>query len=129
MSLDPADLPGEVLTFLVERHLAVLTTLRPDGTPHAVPVGFTFDASTRTARVITDGASRKARNVAAGTRAVLTQVDGARWLSLEGPATVSDDATAVADAVARYADRYRVPRVNPTRVVLIVQVDRVLGRG
>ena len=135
MALDPADLPAEVLDFLAERHLATLTTLRPDGTPHVVPVGFTFDRDAGLVRVITDGASRKARNVAAAVdhpvrgRAVVSQVDRGRWLSLEGPARVTDDPARVAEAVRRYAERYRTPSVNPTRVALEIRVDRVLGRG
>ena len=44
MSLDLDALPADVLDFLTERHLATLTTLRRDGTPHVVPVGFTYDA-------------------------------------------------------------------------------------
>jgi hypothetical protein len=55
------------------------------------------------------------------------QVDGRRWATLEGTAVVREDAGAVADAEARYAQRYRVPRVNPARVVLEISVDRVLG--
>jgi len=134
VALDPANLPADALAFLAERHLATLTTLRPDGSPHVTPVGFTFDAEQRTVRVITDGASRKARNVAAAAgdrvrgRAVVCQVDGARWLALEGVAEVVRDPDAVADAERRYAGRYRQPRENPTRVVVAVAVDRVLGR-
>ncbi len=134
MALDPAALPDAALTFLAERHLATLTTLRTDGTPHVVAVGFTFDPERHLVRVITDGGSRKARNVQAGAgdpvrgRAVICQVDGARWLALEGPATLARAADAVADAERRYAVRYRTPRENPTRVVLEVAVDRVLGR-
>lgn len=130
MAMDPTALPEEVMAFLAERHLATLTTLRPDGTPHVVPVGFTWDDDARLVRVITDGASKKARNVVDGSaRAVVSQVDGARWLSLEGVPRVSDDPDRVAEAVARYAVRYRQPRENPTRVVIEVAVDRVLGRG
>lgn len=135
MSLDPHDLPEPVLAFLIERHLATLTTLRPDGTPHVAAVGFTYDPVAGLARVITDGGSRKARNIVAAAgdpvrgRAVLAQIDGARWLALEGPARVAHEPDVVADAVARYAVRYRQPRVNPSRVALLVQVDRVLGRG
>ncbi|HSK27518.1 MAG TPA: TIGR03618 family F420-dependent PPOX class oxidoreductase [Jiangellales bacterium] len=127
MALDPAGLPPAALDFLAQRHLATLTTLRPDGTPHVVPVGFTWDAATGLARVITSRTSRKARNVAAGTRAVLCQVEGRRWLSLEGPARLRPEAEAVHDAERRYALRYREPRPNPERVVLEVVVDRVLG--
>ena len=128
MAYDPHDLPAGVLEFLRERHLATLTTLRPDGTPHVVAVGFTWDDGARLVRVITNGPSRKARNVAAGSaRAVVAQVDGRRWLSLEGVPVVSDDPERVAEAVRRYAGRYREPSANPTRVVLEIAVDRVLG--
>ncbi len=128
MRFDPRQLPDPVLAFLIDRQLATLTTLHADGRPHVVPVGFTFDASTGLARVITDGASVKAGNAARGGRAVLCQVDRGRWLSVEGVASVDRDPSAVADAEARYAVRYRVPRVNPARVVLLVAVDRITGR-
>jgi PPOX class probable F420-dependent enzyme len=129
----PVDLdhlsPG-LLTFLTERHLATLTTLRPDGTPHVVPVGFTFDAATRTARVITSGTSAKARHVRDGReRVAVCQVEGRRWVTLEGAAVVRDDRESVADAEARYARRYRQPRENPLRVVVEISVDRVLGNA
>lgn len=128
MSLDLDRLPDAVIDFLVERHLASLTTLGADGSPHVVPVGFTYDAATRIARVITSGDSVKARNAARpGAVAAVCQVDGARWLTLSGPVRVAAGPDAVADAVARYAARYRQPRVNPRRVVLVVEVDRMLG--
>ncbi|MGL5857434.1 MAG: PPOX class F420-dependent oxidoreductase [Angustibacter sp.] len=129
MRFDPGALPSTVLDFLTERHLATLTTLRADGSPHVVPVGFTFDPADAVARVITSGGSQKARNAARGGRAVVSQVDGRRWLSLEGVAAVLVHPDAVRDAERRYAGRYREPRVNPTRVVLAITVDRVLGSG
>ena len=127
MALDPTALPPAALEFLTERHLATCTTLRADGSPHVVPVGFTFDAATGLVRVITHGRSRKAAHARAGSRAALSQVDGRRWLTLEGPAHVLTGAADVADAEERYARRYRVPRPNPERVVVVVAVDRVLG--
>ena len=42
---------------------------------------------------------------------------------------VRDDAASVAEAERRYAHRYRQPRENPTRVVLEISVDRVLGNA
>ncbi|MPQ99809.1 TIGR03618 family F420-dependent PPOX class oxidoreductase [Modestobacter sp. I12A-02628] len=129
MARDPHDLGESALTFLTERHLATLTTLRADGSPHVVPVGVTWDAETATARVITSGTSRKAAHARAGGRVAVCQVDGARWLTLEGTATVRDDAASVADAVARYTRRYRTPRENPARVVVEIAVDRVLGNA
>jgi F420H(2)-dependent biliverdin reductase len=125
---DLDDLDRELLTFLTERHLGTLTTLRPDGTPHVVPVGFTFDPATRTARVITSGTSAKAGHVRAGSaRVAICQVDGRRWLTLEGTAVVRDDPEHVRDAEDRYARRYKQPRENPRRVVLEIAVDRILG--
>lgn len=136
MARTPQQLTADDLAFLAERHHATLTTLRPDGTPHVVAVGFTYDPATGTARVICSGTSRKARNVAeaagpegAPARAVLAQVDGRRWLALEGTARVADDAASVHEAEQRYATRYKPPRENPSRVVIEVAVDRVLGRA
>jgi PPOX class probable F420-dependent enzyme len=127
MANSTARLTNDALAFLTERHLAMLTTLRPDNSPHVVAVGFTFDPKTHIARVITTGGSQKAVNADRGGVAVLSQVDGARWLSLEGRASVNSQVDAVRDAELRYAQRYRTPRVNPRRVVIEVQIERVLG--
>ena len=127
MSRLPAELTDADRVFLGEYHLATLTTLRPDGSPHTVPVGVTFDGTT--ARVITRAASAKARHAALpGARASACSVDGGRWLTLEGPVTVSTDPTEIALAVELYAQRYRPPSESPTRVALLITVDRVLGR-
>ncbi|PZS13324.1 MAG: PPOX class F420-dependent enzyme [Pseudonocardiales bacterium] len=122
MRLTPAG-----LQFVRERHLATLTSLRPDGSPHVTPVGFTWDAERGLARVITSATSRKARHAALGAALVLCQVDGRRWLSIEGTGRVSSDADDVAEAVARYAERYRAPRENPARVAIEIEATRFLG--
>ncbi len=127
MPLDPHHLPAAALDFLRERHLATLTTLRKDRSPHVVPVGFTWDDEAHVARVITGGDSVKARNAMRGGRAVVCQLEGWKWLTLEGPVSVLVHPDPVADAVRRYAERYRAPRVNPARVVLEIAVDTVLG--
>lgn len=114
--------------FWRERHLCTLTTVRPDGTAHVVPVGATLDPETGIARVITSGGSRKAVLVAQGaTKVALCQVDGRRWSTLEGEAVVRREPEQVADAERRYTARYRPPRPNPERVVLEIRVTRVLG--
>lgn len=127
MSLDPAALPEPVLAFLRARHLATLTTLRVDGSPHVVPVGFTWDEDVHVVRVITHGSSVKARNARRGGRAAVSHVDGRRWITLEGPSRVLTEPDEVREAERRYAQRYRQPRVNPQRVVVVIDVDRVLG--
>lgn len=118
--------------FWTERHLCSLVTLRRDGTPHVVPVGAVVDVDQEIARVICRGGSQKARNVAAwadsgGARVAVSQVEGRRWSTLEGLAVVRREPEQVRDAEQRYAARYRVPRVNPERVVVEIAVDRVLG--
>ena len=127
MRLDPHALPDPALEFLAERHLATLTTLRADRSPHVVAVGFTWDSDAGLARVITAGTSQKAVNLRGGGRAVVAQVDGRRWLALEGPAVVTAEPARVAAAVERYSARYRDPRPNPGRVAIEITVDRVLG--
>ncbi|MEE1926726.1 PPOX class F420-dependent oxidoreductase [Streptomyces sp. TRM 70351] len=122
----PPSPPG----FWEERRTCFLTTLRPDGSPHLVPVGVTYDPLTRVARVICDGGSTKVRNVrkaGPGARVAVSQVDGRRWCTLEGTAVVRDDPGAVAEAERRYAERYRTPGPNPRRVVIEITVTRALG--
>ncbi|WP_029068847.1 pyridoxamine 5'-phosphate oxidase family protein [Jonesia quinghaiensis] len=123
-------LTPEQLVFVTERHLATLTTLRSDGTPHVVPVAFTWDPEQGVARITTKKTSVKARNAmrdGAPQRAALCQVDGGRWMTLEGVITLSEDRAEIDDAVARYARRYRQLGENPQRVVLRVTVDRVMS--
>ncbi|MTE19845.1 TIGR03618 family F420-dependent PPOX class oxidoreductase [Streptomyces sp. TRM43335] len=131
---DPRRPEDAYLAFWRERHLCTLTTLRPDGTPHVVPVGVTYDPEAGVARIITRRSSTKVANVSAaadrpgGARAAVCQVDRGRWATLEGTATVRTDPEAVADAEARYAERYhRVPSPNPERVVIEIAVDRAMG--
>lgn len=126
MTTPTVELSPAAVEFLTERHLGTLTTLRADGTPHVVPVGFTWDGDTGLVRVITSGGSVKARNVRQSGYAAVGQVDGRRWLTLEGPASVLDEPEQVREAERRYAERYRTPRENPARVVLAIEVRRVL---
>jgi F420H(2)-dependent biliverdin reductase len=121
------EVSDEFREFWTERHLAVLVTLRADGSPHAVPVGVTLDVEAGLARVICRGGSVKARNADARGVAVVSQVDGRRWSTLEGDAVVRADRAPVAEAERRYAQRYRQPRPNPERVVIEIAVRRVLG--
>jgi F420H(2)-dependent biliverdin reductase len=125
----PADLTPDALAFLAERHLGTLSTMRRDSTLHVCAVGFTWDAAAGLVRVITGAQSQKVRNIEATGRAAVAQVDGGRWLSLEGPARVARDPAGVADAVARYAIRYQDPRPNLDRVAIEISVERVLGRA
>jgi hypothetical protein len=71
----------------------------------------------------------KYKNALRGGRAVVSQVAGGRWLSLEGTVSGTNDPTRVAAAVAGYAARYRDPKDREDRVAIEIAVDRVLGRA
>ena len=132
MAHDPHSLTHEMNEFLRDRHLASLTILRPDGTPHVTPVGFTWDPDTATARIITWAGAKKVRllDAAGGGRAALCQVDGGRWVTLEGHATVTADPDQCAEAVARYGERYSPAKDRGAdRRAIIIDVDSVLGRA
>jgi len=131
---DPRSPTPEYLAFWREYHLCTLTTPRPDGTPHVVPVGVTYDPEAGLARVITNTASAKAAHVRLagpdGAPVAVCQADRARWATLEGIATVSTDAERVADAVRRYAERYqRTPAYNPDRIVIEIALTRAMGNA
>ena len=122
-------LDGDHLAFWTERHLCSVTTLRRDGSPHVVPMGIVVDPDAGFAWGITSRTSQKVANLRRGTdpRVAVNQVDGRRWSTLEGVAEVLADPSSVAEAVRRYAERYRQPRENPARVALCIEVTRTLG--
>ncbi|MGX9349100.1 PPOX class F420-dependent oxidoreductase [Microbacterium sp. KNMS] len=113
------------LAFVSERHLATLSTIGRDGRIHAVPVGMTYRDGV--VRIIGTRGTQKFVNAARAGRATVSSVDGARWISFEGPARVRDEPEAIAEAVRLYTERYRQPRENPRRVVLEIAVERVMG--
>lgn len=129
----PVVLTPEQRVFVTERHLATLTTLRPDGTPHVTPVAFTWAPEDGMLRVTTRDGSVKVRNIEHGgvdggpARYALCQVDGGRWLTFEGTARVSRSAAEIAEAERRYARRYRPLEAEPTRVVLLLTVESIMG--
>ncbi|OEJ59992.1 nitrilase [Streptomyces agglomeratus] len=132
--LDVRNPSPEYLAFWREYHLCTLTTPRPDGTPHVVPVGVTYDPEAGLARVITNKGSTKVANVLAagpeGARVAVCQVKGGYWATLEGRAVVRTEPELIAEAVRRYAERYeRTPAPNPDRVLIEITLDRAMGRA
>ncbi|MFB2580244.1 pyridoxamine 5'-phosphate oxidase family protein [Herbiconiux sp. P15] len=120
-------LTPEGLAFVTERHLATLSTLTTTGAPHVVPVGFTFDEEAGLVRIITNGPSQKVLNVRRDSRAAVSQVEGPQWITLSGRARILDDPAAVQEAVDRYSARYRQPRENPERVVIVIDELKAMG--
>ncbi|AZM54463.1 nitrilase [Streptomyces sp. WAC 01529] len=136
--IDPRDPPEPYLSFWRERHLCTLTTLRPDGTPHVVPVGVTYDPETGTARVLARKTSRKVVHILLatgvtddpGARVAVCQFEGRRWATLEGHATIRTEPAEIEAAELRYEARYgRRPSPNPDRVLIEIAVTRALGKA
>ncbi|MGW7071901.1 pyridoxamine 5'-phosphate oxidase family protein [Streptomyces sp. NPDC054855] len=145
MAMDPHHPTPAYLSFWRERHLCTLTTHRPDGTPHVVPVCVTYDPEAGVARVLASRSSAKVRNVLAaeaaagtesvagaeapGARVAVCQVDGRRWATLEGVARVRTGPVEVAEGERRFEERYgRPPRPNPHRALIEITLTRAMGQ-
>ncbi len=130
MALSLEALPEAAIDFLAERRVATLSLPRPGAPPHVVPVAFTYDAALRRARVIGPGSTVKVRLIESGgsLAAAICQVDGHRWITLQGVARVRRDREVIDDAVAAFETRYRPAAPDPDRVVIEIAVDRALGR-
>ena len=123
------ELTAAHLEFWRERHLCTVTTLRRDGSPHVVPMGIVVDVDHGVAWGITSGTSQMGVNLRTGgdPRVAVCQVDGRRWSTIEGVAEVRGDAESVAEAVRRYAERYRQPGENPERVAIRIRITSAIG--
>ena len=129
-AVDPGALPDDVAAFLAERHLATLTTLRADGSPHVVPVGFSYDAADPPGPHHHLRRRRPRSPTPAGA-------GGPRWPGRRRP--VADarghrvghrpTPTGWPPRWPRYGERYRQPGERDDRVALEIAVDRILGRG
>jgi PPOX class probable F420-dependent enzyme len=117
----------DVREFWRERHLCTVTFIKPDGRPHVVPMGVILSDEPDTAWAITSGTSFKARLLSEPGPIAVCQVDGGRWSTLEGIASVHADVDSVAKAVQHYASRYRQPRPNPDRVAIHISIDKTIG--
>jgi PPOX class probable F420-dependent enzyme len=133
MAIDVRNPSPEYLAFWTGYHFSTLTTPRPNGTPHVVPVGVTYDPEAGTAWVTADKNSRKVRNVLAageeGALAAVCQVIGAKWATLEGRARVRTEPPLIEEAVRRYSARYKPARINPDRVLIEITLTRAMGNA
>lgn len=111
--------------FVRDGSLATLSTIGPSGRIHTVAVGFTF--ADGVVRIITNDGSQKVRNIERTPTATVAQITGPRWISIAGIASIERAPDAVARAVALYSARYRQPSENPTRVVIRIEPERILG--
>lgn len=119
--------------FLRAGHIAAVTTLRADGSPHTTPVWIDCDGEAvlfNTAR-----GRAKERHMLADPRVSIMTIDGDdfhRWLTVDGHATLVDEGAD--EHIQTLADRYQegAPvRRSPGRERVIVRVlpDRVEHEG
>ena len=75
------------------------------------------------------GRAAEATEMVQAAQVALCQVDGGRWLALEGEARVHSEKSRCAEGVRRYAERYRPPKDRgDDRRVIEISVQRVSGR-
>lgn len=121
--------PVEAELLLAGRYIATLSTHRPDGSIHVVPVAFMYDPDETLIRIIAPESTHKVRNIRAGSTAVVCFVDGGLWATIEGSACVTDDAGAVQRTLEQYTAKYGPPHGNRSDYVAIeVRPTRVMGR-
>ena len=80
--------PEEREAFISEPRVAVFSTVDAKGRVHSVPVWFLWRDGVY--QVVTDRGSQKHRNAVRAGRASLATVDGARYITAEGPISVRD---------------------------------------
>jgi PPOX class probable F420-dependent enzyme len=120
--------------FLENPYIGVVTTIRPDGSPHSTPVWVDVDeegVSFNTARP-----RAKPRHLDADPRVSLVVVDPndeLRWLAVTGTTTMTDEgANDQIDRLARKYrghDRYMSHREGETRVSVRISPTFVESRG
>ena len=120
--------------FLEHPYIAVVTTLRPDGSPHSTPLW--VDVDDGGVSVNTAWPRTKPRNLAADPRLSLVVVDPndeLRWLGITGTAMLTEEgANEQIDRLARKYrghDRYQSHREGETRVTVRISPTFVESRG
>ncbi len=120
--------------FLENPYIAVVTTLRPDGSPHSTPLW--VDVDDEGVSVNTAWPRTKPRNLAADPRLSLVVVDPndeLRWLGITGTATLLEEGAN--DQIDRLSkkytgrEKYASHREGETRVTVRISPTFVESRG
>ena len=92
-------------------HNYYVTTVRPDGTPHAMPIwGIWVDGRLYFS---TGAQSRKARNLASNPSCVVCTEKAAEAVVVEGTASTINDASRLSDLAPHYARKYKPFTLDP----------------
>lgn len=123
---------------LFERPLpCALSTINPDGQPHTVPVWCDYDGTH--VRVNCPAATRKARNMAVGSKVAVLLIDPRQefhWLEVQGHIVeIRDEAQGARDHINALSEKYTGNPVyhgwgnsNVDRLMYLIEPDTVHGR-
>ncbi|OON81959.1 PPOX class F420-dependent oxidoreductase [Streptomyces tsukubensis] len=131
------------MSFLTDRHLGVLTTMKSNGRPQLSNVSYACDTETRTIRISTTADRAKTHNLRRDPRSGLyvTTPEGDSYAVYEGTADLStvaatpDDPT-VEELISLYRDvqgehpdwdEYRAAMVKDRRLVIRLRVEYAYG--
>jgi PPOX class probable F420-dependent enzyme len=125
----------ELISFVKDRHEAVLITRRPDGWPQVSPVTLGVDDLDRLviASYPTRAKSKNLRKDAAATVCVLSDDFGGPWVQIDGYAEVIDVPAAVEPLVTYYRniagdhpdwDEYRQAMLEQGKCIIRITIDR-----
>jgi PPOX class probable F420-dependent enzyme len=120
--------------FLENPYIAVVTTLRPDGSPHSTPLW--VDVDDEGVSVNTAWPRTKPRNLAADPRLSVVVVDPNdpyRWIAITGTATlVEEGANDQIDRLSKKytgREKYASHREGETRVTVRISPTFIESRG
>lgn len=130
------EIPADFHDLFEKPTIAHITTMTPDGDPHATPVWIDYDGDTNRLLVNTERGRRKERNAAKNPTVGLSMTDPDntyRFLSVIGEVTeiTADGAGDHIDSLAkRYIGKDEYPNpVQTERVVLRIRPDEVITGG
>ncbi len=117
--------------------LCALSTINPDGQPHAVPVWCDFDGTY--VRVNCPAATRKARNMKIGSQVTLLIIDPTQahhWIEVMGHIVeIRDEGQGAREHINSLSKKYTGNRVyqgfgqsNLNRLMYLIEPDQVHGR-
>lgn len=125
-------LTSNELDFLARPLHGVLSTQETRGRIHSVPVNYLVEVTNESSRVfvLTSGSSKKARNVVEMSSGSLCVFDGPLYVTVAGTLTISADSELRHWAELAYQRKYsKVPRDNSRRVIIAMEIERVVSRG
>ena len=114
--------------FLREDHVAVVSTLNKDGSPHLTTMWYLL-ADDGTLVMSTPGRNQKVKNLRRDPRIAVCVGDGTRSVSLYGTVTISEDQAIVRRDIEHLVERYMKDEgMRPQVVAILVQQSRVTLR-